>query len=77
MHKARANILEPLHKQLNPQYYLGTSRSIDLELGNIYREILDLKDGAGWAPSKVRLKPQNPKQNTSTLSHEHVCVFLT
>ncbi|MEW5303813.1 MAG: hypothetical protein WDW36_006468 [Sanguina aurantia] len=54
MHKARANILAPLHKQLNPQYYLGTSRSVDLELGNIYREILDLKDGAGWAPGKVR-----------------------
>lgn len=65
MHKARANILEPLHKQLNPQYYLGTSRSIDLELGNIYREILDLKDGARWAPSKVRQDQPTPSPNVS------------
>ena len=44
MHKQRMTRLEPLHGALSHDYYLGLSRSIALELGNICREMMDLEE---------------------------------
>eukprot|EP00198_Chlamydomonas_reinhardtii_P008976 XP_001698313.1 predicted protein [Chlamydomonas reinhardtii] len=41
MHRCRAQLLEPLSGGLNPDHYPGLSRSIDLELAHIYREVSD------------------------------------
>ncbi|KAG2449609.1 hypothetical protein HYH02_005142 [Chlamydomonas schloesseri] len=55
MHRCRAQLLEPLSGGLNPDHYPGLSRSIDLELAHVYREISDVRElqaqaaGAGAA----------------------------
>jgi hypothetical protein len=54
MHRSRAKLLQPLEGQLSQQHYPGLSRSISLELGNIFREIGDIKAAAGREPDKVR-----------------------
>ena len=53
MHRARAKPLEPLSTSLNPQYFLGLQRSVNLELGNIYRTIMELKEAEGRPAGKV------------------------
>jgi len=53
MHKQRASRLEPLHGALNPEFFLGLVRSVDLELGNVYREIMELREEEGQGPAKV------------------------
>ncbi|WIA28810.1 hypothetical protein OEZ86_011339 [Tetradesmus obliquus] len=53
MHRSRAKLLQPLEGQLSQQHYPGLSRSISLELGNIFREIGDIKAAAGREPDKV------------------------
>jgi hypothetical protein len=53
MHRARAKLLQPLEGQLSPTHYPGLSRSISLELGNISREVADIKAAAGREPDKV------------------------
>eukprot|EP00775_Hariotina_reticulata_P006308 gene6308-6543_t len=53
MHRQRSKLLQPLEGELSPQHYSGLSRSISLELGNIFREIADVKAACGRAPSKV------------------------
>lgn len=42
MQKQRAALISPLQGQLNPQYYLGLSRSVDLELAHVQREMLEI-----------------------------------
>jgi hypothetical protein len=54
MHRSRAKLLQPLEGQLSQQHYPGLSRSISLELGNIFREVGDIKAAAGREPDKVR-----------------------
>ena len=54
MHKCRAKLLEPLSGLLNTHHFPGLSRSIDLEVAHVYREIVDIKDGAGRKDAKVR-----------------------
>eukprot|EP00878_Enallax_costatus_P016466 GHUV01017272.1.p1 GENE.GHUV01017272.1~~GHUV01017272.1.p1 ORF type:complete len:553 (+),score=189.00 GHUV01017272.1:136-1794(+) len=54
MHRNRAKLLQDLEGELSPTHYPGLSRSISLELGNIYREIGDIKAAAGRQPDKVR-----------------------
>ena len=44
MHRCRAQLLEPLSGGLNPDHYPGLSRSIDLELAHIYREVSDVRE---------------------------------
>lgn len=54
MHKHRAKLLEPLLAAgLNAQHYLGQIRSLNLELGNIYRTIMEIKDREGREADKV------------------------
>jgi hypothetical protein len=53
LHRHRAKLLGPLEGQLSPTHYPGLSRSISLELGNIFRDIADIKAGAGRQPDKV------------------------
>lgn len=53
LHRNRAKLLQGLEGQLSPTHYPGLSRSISLELGNIYREIGDIKAAAGREPDKV------------------------
>lgn len=53
MHRKRAKLLQGLEGQLSPAHYPGLSRSISLELGNIFREISDIKAAAGREPDKV------------------------
>lgn len=53
MHRNRAKLLQGLEGQLSHAHYPGLSRSISLELGNIYREIADIKASAGREPDKV------------------------
>ncbi|KAG2428764.1 hypothetical protein HXX76_011465 [Chlamydomonas incerta] len=44
MQRCRAQLLEPLSGGLNPEHYPGLSRSIDLELAHVYREISDVRE---------------------------------
>ncbi|GIM16325.1 hypothetical protein Vretimale_18959, partial [Volvox reticuliferus] len=53
MHRCRAQLLEPLSGALNPDHYPGLSRSIDLELAHVYREISDVRELQGGPPAKV------------------------
>jgi hypothetical protein len=53
MHKTRARLLLPLDGALSYQHYPGLVRSISLELGNIYREVHEIKESAGWPAAKV------------------------
>ncbi|XP_039593560.1 KIF-binding protein [Polypterus senegalus] len=43
MHKRRIDMLEPVCKDLNPQYYLLICRQLQFELGDTYFEMMDLK----------------------------------
>jgi hypothetical protein len=54
MHRSRTKLLQPLEGQLSTTHYPGLSRSISLELGNIFREIADIKGAAGREGAKVR-----------------------
>ncbi|GIL62529.1 hypothetical protein Vafri_16742, partial [Volvox africanus] len=53
MHRCRAQLLEPLSGALNPDHYPGLSRSIDLELAHVYREISDVRELQGGPAAKV------------------------
>jgi hypothetical protein len=53
MHRTRSKLLQPLEGQLSITHYPGLSRSISLELGNIFREIADIKAAASREPDKV------------------------
>lgn len=55
MHRSRTKLLQPLEGQLSTTHYPGLSRSISLELGNIFREIADIKGAAGREGDKVRM----------------------
>jgi hypothetical protein len=55
MHRTRTKLLQPLEGQLSTTHYPGLSRSISLELGNIFREIADIKAAASREPDKVGL----------------------
>jgi len=55
MHKRRAKVLQPLDGQLNPQHFLGPVRSVQLELGNIWREVAELSQDAGKGTTQVCL----------------------
>eukprot|EP00798_Chlamydomonas_sp_ICE-L_P016054 gene16054-22191_t len=46
MHKQRAKLLEPVYRSLNQEYFMTQVRSMTLELGNIYREIMEVKEGS-------------------------------
>ncbi|XP_071439652.1 KIF-binding protein [Hetaerina americana] len=43
MHKRRVDLLEPIMKELNPQYYLLVCRQIWFELAEIYSDMMDIK----------------------------------
>jgi len=43
MHRRRADLLEPLYKELHPDHYLLTIRQILFELGEIFSDLVDLK----------------------------------
>ncbi|XP_068114682.1 KIF-binding protein [Hyperolius riggenbachi] len=47
MHKRRIDMLEPLSKELNPQYYLLVCRQLQFELADTYYEMMDLKVAIG------------------------------
>lgn len=47
MHKRRVDMLEPLTKELNPQYYLLICRQLQFELADTYYEMMDLKVAIG------------------------------
>ncbi|KAG2493223.1 hypothetical protein HYH03_008639 [Edaphochlamys debaryana] len=53
MHRCRAQLLEPLSGGLNPTHYPGLSRSIDLELAHVYREISDVREEQGGQKAKA------------------------
>ncbi len=53
LHRQRVRLLAPLEGQLSPEHYPGLSRSISLELGNVSREVADIKAAAGREQSKV------------------------
>ncbi len=55
MHRCRVQLLEGLSGALNPQHYPGLSRSIDLELAHVWREVADIREAQGGAQqAKVR-----------------------
>ncbi|XP_046387888.1 KIF-binding protein isoform X2 [Ischnura elegans] len=43
MHKRRVDLLEPIMKELNPQYYMLVCRQIWFELAEIYSDMMDIK----------------------------------
>ncbi|XP_023341489.1 KIF1-binding protein [Eurytemora carolleeae] len=43
MHRRRADLLEPLNRELSPVHYLLTIRQILFELGEIFSDMVDLK----------------------------------
>lgn len=47
MHKRRVDMLEPLCKELNPQYYLLVCRQLQFEMADTYYEMMDLKVAIG------------------------------
>ncbi|XP_073541721.1 KIF-binding protein [Phyllobates terribilis] len=47
MHKRRVDMLEPLCKELNPQYYLLICRQLQFEMADTYYEMMDLKVAIG------------------------------
>ncbi|XP_069609507.1 KIF-binding protein isoform X1 [Ranitomeya imitator] len=47
MHKRRVDMLEPICKELNPQYYLLICRQLQFELADTYYEMMDLKVAIG------------------------------
>uniref|UniRef100_A0A8C5Q995 KIF-binding protein n=1 Tax=Leptobrachium leishanense TaxID=445787 RepID=A0A8C5Q995_9ANUR len=47
MHKRRIDMLEPVCKELNPQYYLLVCRQLQFELADICYEMMDLKIAIG------------------------------
>ena len=76
MHKTRARLLLPLDGALSYQHYPGLVRSISLELGNIYREVHEIKESAGWPAAKVRGERMGQGgcwlQQRVTLIYEHI-----
>lgn len=71
MHRSRTKLLQPVEGQLSTTHYPGLSRSISLELGNIFREIADIKSAAGREPDKVcgaNVLAQNCSERTSITS---------
>lgn len=53
MHKQRIKQLEPLCGQLNEDVYQGLVRSINLELGAAYRDMMEIKEQERGQPDKV------------------------
>ncbi|GFR52201.1 hypothetical protein Agub_g14740, partial [Astrephomene gubernaculifera] len=54
MHRCRAQLLEPLSGgALNPAFYPGLARSVELELAHVWREVADLREAQGGQGSKV------------------------
>ncbi|KAM9319466.1 KIF-binding protein [Gastrophryne carolinensis] len=47
MHKRRVDALEPLCRELNPQYYLLVCRQLQFELADTFYEMMDLKVAIG------------------------------
>nr|XP_033798839.1 KIF-binding protein [Geotrypetes seraphini] len=47
MHKRRVDMLEPVVKELSPQYYLLICRQLQFELAGTYYEMMDLKVAIG------------------------------
>lgn len=47
MHKRRIDMLEPLCKELNPQFYLLICRQLQFEIADTYYEMMDLKVAIG------------------------------
>ena len=43
MNKRRIDLLLPLLKEINSQFYLQISRQLQYEIGEIYSEMTDLK----------------------------------
>eukprot|EP00873_Tetraselmis_striata_P020987 jgi/Tetstr1/441251/TSEL_029502.t1 len=53
MHKHRIKALEKLADDINSKLYLGLYRSAQLECGNVYRDISEIKAADGREPGKV------------------------
>ncbi|XP_029465015.1 KIF1-binding protein [Rhinatrema bivittatum] len=47
MHKRRVDMLEPIVKELSPQFYLLICRQLQFEVAGIYYEMMDLKVAIG------------------------------
>ncbi len=54
MHKRRTKGLLPLEGALSVEHFPGLARSVSLELGNIFREIQEIKEDAGSDANKVK-----------------------
>lgn len=66
MHKARAKLLVPLSGgQLNAAHHLGLVRSVELELGNVHRQLSELHedaaDSAGGGGDRVQARAEGDK----------------
>lgn len=73
MHRRRADLLEPLYRELHPDHYLLTIRQILFELGEIFSDLVDLKRQR-WQTEKT-----NPKflKKVNTLVNQAILYFQT
>ena len=53
MHRKRSKRIEGVIEDLNPKYFPGIWKSALLELADIYREIMDIKNSAGRPARKI------------------------
>eukprot|EP00088_Acartia_fossae_P034425 TRINITY_DN35355_c0_g1_i2.p1 TRINITY_DN35355_c0_g1~~TRINITY_DN35355_c0_g1_i2.p1 ORF type:complete len:293 (-),score=53.91 TRINITY_DN35355_c0_g1_i2:46-924(-) len=73
MHRRRADLLEPLNRDLSPTHYLLTIRQILFELGEIFSDMVDFKR-ARW-----QTQPTNPHfaKKVNTLVRQSILYFET
>lgn len=73
MHRRRADLLEPLHRELHPDHYLLTIRQILFELGEIFSDMVDLKR------QRWQTEQANPKflKKVNQLVNQAILYFQT
>jgi len=73
MHRRRADMLEPLNRELNPEHYLLVIRQILFELGEIFSDLVDLKRERWLA------EPNNPHfaKKVNTVVQKSTLYFQT
>jgi hypothetical protein len=53
MHRQRIKGLEKVAEDMNQKLYMPLFRSVQIEMANAFREIVDIKANEGREPSKV------------------------
>lgn len=76
MHKRRIDMLEPICKDLNPQYYLLISRQLQFEVAETYYEMMDLKIAVADKQEELEAHTIRKINHLTTSSIKYYELFL-